>query len=260
MKHRVWSIPVVLVLLLMLLAVPVQASEYRFVFDDAMLLTTPKAAQLEDTAGDLSLRYDCGVYIVTVYDYEAYGSDVRSAAENFFLTHNLGLGSDGNGVLLMLSMAERDYALIAHGSIGNTAFTDYGKEILSEEFLDNFRYDDWAGGFGDYLSVSEKLLEAAASGAPVDIGQGSGTGLTLVMVLLIPALIAGIACGIMASSMKSARTKTHANDYQTGIQLTNRQDRFITRTVVRQKIESSSSSSGGTKVNSGGFSGRSGKF
>lgn len=259
MKHRVWSILAVLILLLMLLVLPVQASEYRFVFDDAVLLTASKAAQLEEIAGDLSLHYNCGVYIVTVYDYQAYGSNVRAAAENFFLEHELGFGSDASGVLLMLSMAQRDYALIAHGNIGNTAFTDYGKEIISEEFLDNFRYDDWAGGFSDYLSFSEKLLEAAATGMPVDIEQGSGVGVTLLMVLMIPAAIAGIACGIMAASMKSARTKTHAGDYQSGVELTERSDRFITRTVVRHKIESSSSS-GGTKINSGGFSGRSGKF
>ena len=94
----------------------------------------------------------------------------------------------------------------------------------------------------------------------MDVSQGSGVGLTLVMVLLIPALIAGIACACLAASMKTARRKTEANDYSKGIQIVNRQDRFITRTVVRQKIESSSSSGGGTRVNSGGFSGKSGKF
>lgn len=261
MKYRKWTLLVMLLLLLTMLAMPVQASEYRFVFDEAFLLSTPKAEELDRAASDISVRYGCGVYIVTLLDYSEYGIDVRSAAENFFLTHDLGLGSDDNGVLLMLSMLERDYALIAHGEIGNAAFTDYGKEILSEEFLDNFRYDDWVGGFVDYLSVSEELLYAEATGTPVDVEQGSGIGLTLCMILLVPALIAGITCACLAASMKSARSKTHANDYSKGIQITAREDRFITRTVVRQKIESSSSSSrGGTRVNSGGFSGRSGKF
>lgn len=261
MKYRKWSILAVLILLLTLLALPVQASEYRFVFDEAELLTMPKAEELDQTAADISVRYDCGVYIVTLFDYSEYGSDVRSAAENYFLDHDLGLGNDDNGVLLMLSMTERDYTLIAHGDIGNTAFTDYGKDILSEEFLDDFRYDDWTAGFADYINVSEELLHAASTGTPVDIEQGSGIGLTLVMVLLVPALIAGAACGIMAASMKTARSKTHANNYSKGAQITAREDRFITRTVVRQKIESSSSSSrGGTRINSGGFSGKSGKF
>ena len=263
MKYRNLSIFAVLILLLTLLALPVQASEYDFIHDDAMLITATKAAQLEDTAAEISARYGCGVYIVTMWDYTLYGNTVREAAENYYILYELGLGSDDNGVMLLLSMAERDYALIAHGNIANRAFTDYGKDVLSDAFLDEFRYDDWAGGFADYLSASEDLLDSEAAGTPVDVADRGGLGLTLIMVLLIPAVIAGIACAIMASSMKSARSKTHANEYRKEVHLTRRDDRFITRTVVRQKIESSSgssSSSGGTRVNSGGFSGRSGKF
>ena len=260
MKNRNWHILPLLLLLLAMLTIPVQASEYRCVFDEAFLLSTPEAEALDQAAADISVRYGCGVYIVTLPDYAPYGTDVRNAAENYFLNHDLGLGGDDNGVLLMLSMLERDYALIAHGDLGNTAFTDYGKDVLSEAFLDDFRYDSWAAGFADYISGSEELLYAASTGTPVDVQQGSGIGMTLVMILLIPALIAGVACGIMAASMKSARRKNHANDYSKGIQITGRHDRFITRTVVRQKIESSSSSGGGTRINSGGFSGKSGKF
>jgi len=247
-------------LLILVMALPASASEYAFVDDGADILTMEEELMLEETAQAVSERYGCGVYIVTLWDFEAYGSDVRSAAEQYFLNHNCGLGSDDNGVMLFLSMAERDYALIAHGNIGNTAFTDYGKDVLSEAFLDDFYYDDWPGGFEGYLSVSEELLHAASMGTPVDVEQGSGIGLTLIMVLLIPAVISGAACGIMAATMKTARSKTHADEYRQGVQLTDRRDRFITRTVVRQKIESSSSSSGGTRVNSGGFSGKSGKF
>ena len=260
MKNRKWHILPLLVMLIILLALPAQASEYRFVFDEAYLLSASKAEELDRAAAEISTNYDCGVYIVTLFDYAEYGSNVRSAAENYFLTHDLGLGSDDNGVLLMLSMMERDYALIAHGDVGNRTFTDYGKDVLSDAFLDDFRYDSWASGFADYINVSEELLYAAYTGTPVDVRQGSGMGMTLVMVLLIPALIAGVACGIMAASMKTARKKTNANDYSKAVQITGHHDRFITSTVVRQKIESSSSSSGGTRVNSGGFSGKSGKF
>lgn len=263
MRYRYWNIFILLLVLLLTLALPVSASEYEYVFDDADILTAEEEALLEETAGEVSARTGCGVYIVTMWDYMEYGGSVRNAAESFFLTHDLGLGSDDNGVLLLLSMAERDYSLIAHGDLGNSAFTDYGKDLLSEEFLDDFRYDDWYAGFADYVSVSDKFLDAALSGEPVDVGaeSGSGIGMTLIIVLLVPALIAGIACGIMAASMKTARQKTQADDYQKDIRITNRHDRFLTRTVVRQKIESSSSSSGGgTRVNSGGFSGKSGKF
>lgn len=247
--------------LLLAFALPVQAEGSRFVFDEADFLTDEEVLPLESTAQDMAQRYGCGVYIVTTWDYSAYGNTVRSAAENFFLSNDLGLGNDENGVLLFLSLAERDYALIAHGKLGNTAFTDYGKDLLSEQFLYNFSYDDWAGGFESYQLGCGELLAAAAAGEPVDVGQGSGTGLTLVMCLLIPAVIAGISCAVMVSSMKTARIKTHADDYRKEVRLSVREDRFITRTVVRQKLEPPPSShSGGTNVSSRGFSGKSGKF
>ena len=252
---------VMVILLCLLVVLPVQAAEFGYVFDEVGLLTPEEALELDNLAGNISHQYDCGVYVVTTWDYSAYGATVRGAAENFFLMNDLGFGSDDNGVLLMLSMADRDYALIAHGKTGNAAFTDYGKDVLSESFLENFSYDDWPGGLMNYVVNSGTFLESADRGRPVDVGQGSGTGLTLVMVLLIPALIAGIACAVMAASMKTARIQTHADDYRGDVRITGRHDRFITRTVVRQKIESSSSSSrGGTTVNSGGFSGKSGKF
>lgn len=263
MKRRKWSVFAALLLLITVLVLSVRASEHAFVDDSADILTTEEELLLEETAQKISQQYGCGVYIVTLWDYSAYGSNVRSAAEKYYTNHNCGLGDDADGILLMLSMAERDYALIAHGELSNRAFTDYGKELLSEEFLDDFRYDAWFDGFEDYLSVSDEFLSAAVAGKPVDVAaeSGSSAGLTLIMLLLIPAVIAGVACGIMAATMKTARKQTHADAYQKGIQLTHRHDRFITRTVVRQKIESSSSSSGGgTRINSGGFSGKSGKF
>jgi len=262
MKQRKWSIAALLCLLAALLALPAQAQEYGYVFDEAGLLTQEQATQLDELADSFAMEYDCGVYIVTLWDYSMYGSSVRSAAENYFLTNDLGIGSDDNGVLLFLSMADRDYALIAHGKTANAAFTDYGKDVLSEEFLDNFYYDDWPGGLSSYMINSGSFLERAATGKPVDVDNGTGIGMTLVMVLLIPAAIAGITCACMVSSMKTARSKTHADDYRGQVQITGSRDQFLTRTMVRQKIESSGSShrSGGTRVNSGGFSGKSGKF
>ena len=260
-RYRKWSIAILLCLLTLLLAMPAAASENGFVFDEVGILDQENALQLEQLSGDISAQYGCGVYTAIVWDYTLYGEDVRSAAENYFISREMGLGDDDNGVLLFLSMAARDYALIAHGKTGNTAFTDYGKDVLSESFLESFHYDDWPGGLMSYVVTSGTLLESAAEGKPVDAEQGSGIGLTLVMVLLIPAAIAGIACAVMASSMKTARIQTRADDYRGEVQVTGSHDRYITRTIVRQKIESSSSSrSGGTKVNSGGFSGKSGKF
>lgn len=260
MKCRKFSIAIVLCMLVALLALPAGAAQADYVFDEMDLLTPEDFFRIEDLAANISQQYECGVYIATMWDYKTYGNTVIEAAENYYTSNGLGLGSDNSGVLLLLSMTARDYALVAHGKTGNRAFTDYGKDQLSEAFLDNFYYDDWSGGLTNYVLTSGTFLESEDSGKPVDVESNIGIGQTLLMILVIPAAIAGISCGIMAASMKTARSQTHANDYRKEVNITGRHDQYLTRTVTRQKIESSSSSRGGTTVKSNGFSGKSGKF
>ena len=79
----------------------------------------------------ISNRYGCGVYVVSLQDYRDYGSysSIRNFSEEFYNHYRLGLGQNRNGILLVLSMAERDYCLIAYGSDAHYAFTDYGKDL-----------------------------------------------------------------------------------------------------------------------------------
>ena len=58
MKIRKWHILPLLIMLLMLLALPAQASEYRFVFDKAYLLSASKAEELDRAAAEISTNYD----------------------------------------------------------------------------------------------------------------------------------------------------------------------------------------------------------
>ena len=68
--------------------------------------------------------------------------------------------------MLALSMAERDFQMLAHGDTANAAFTDYGKYIMQDEFLDNFREDDWYGGFADYIAAQTLAVEVRTAEAP----------------------------------------------------------------------------------------------
>ena len=260
MTHRKWLIMLLALTLVLGLSLPVLAANDPYLMDEADILTAEEETDLAAAARSISEEFDCGVYIVTVWDYHSYGSSVRLAAEEYFLAQHMGYGADDNGVLLFLSMAERDYALIAHGNLANSVFSDYRKDLLSDCFLDDFARNDWHAGFSDYLTCSrEYLLDPA--GASYD-SSSFGEGMSGFMLrLFLPAVIAGLVCGGMALSMKTARVKTHANEYLDfgGFHIMGQHDRFITKTVVRQKIESNRSS-GGSRVNSRGFSGKSGKF
>ena len=212
--------------------------------------------------------YGCGVYLVTVDDYTAYYSadSIESFAESVFLDLGLGAGEEQDGVLLVLSMAERDYDICAHGTIGNRAFTDYGKGVLAERwFLEPFSRDDWSGGFAAFLDGCEEYLRMDAEGAPFDQGTdperlGDLAVVKWLVVILVPLLTALVVCLVMKGRMKSARLQTQADAYitQDSLRLTRQDDRYITTTQTRVKIETAKS--GGTSVNSGGFSHSSGKF
>ena len=151
------------------------------------------------------------------------------------------------------------------------AFDAYGQELMEEEFLDDFRDDDWYDGFEDYLEVCAEYLERAEAGDPVRRddssaggSDGSGIGTTILVCLGISAVIAMIVCLILRGKMKSVRKGTHADAYVTGsLNLTASRDQSTHTTETRTKIEHESSDSGGggsSACSGGGGSGRSGSF
>ena len=262
------------------LMVPALAEE-SYVFDEAGLLSASERGALESQAAGISEEYGCAVYVVTVRDYREYGSgDVRAVAESLFTENGFGLGADGSGVMLLMSMEDRDYALIAHG-YGNVAFTDYGKDRLSDEFLDNFRRDDWYGGFADYVSYAGEMLELSRGGEPLDVNSPGADGHSrsffgglrerlgvfgvIVVIVAVPALIALIVCTVAKRNMKNVKKAEKADFFAVpgSMKLTVSEDRFTHVTQTRVKVESDDDhggGKGGTHINSSGFSGKSGKF
>ena len=277
MKKKLFSLLAALALLACLLWVPAAAEESEnFVYDIAGILETEEMLALNDAAREVSQRHGCGVYVVVFPDMGEYGfTNIERFAEEVYAQWELGLGADRTGIALVMSMAERDYDLCAHGDAAHTAFTDYGKEVLADEFIDDFRYNDWAGGFRDYLSECDYMLSRAEQGNPVDVSYGGSTyvqrslperiGMALGPGLIVGILVGFIYAGVLKRKMKTARIAHEASEYigRRGIRMQAEDDVFTHTTVTRQRIERDNDSRGGhggTSVNSGGFSHSSGKF
>ena len=268
MKKRIICLLAALLLLLGL-SVSASAAVYANVIDTAELLSESEAEALDARCSELEQTYGCGVYLVTVDDYTAYYSadSIESFAESVFLDLGLGAGEEQDGVLLVLSMAERDYDICAHGTIGNRAFTDYGKGVLAERyFLSAFGEDNWYAGFDRYVDGCTEFLQLDAQGEPFDQATDPERlediqVLKWLAVILVPLLTALVVCLVMKGKMKTARRQTHADAYipSNGVRLTRQDDVYLTTTQTRVKIETQKSG-GGTTVNSGGFSHSSGKF
>jgi uncharacterized membrane protein YgcG len=238
------------------------------VFDQADILSDEEETALAGRAEALSQRYGCSVYILTVDDFHKYSPSysVEVFTEALRAGYQLGTGTQQDMVLLCLSMADRDYDLMANGPFGNAAFTDYGKKAMQEDFLDDFRDNDWYGGFSDYLDSCGDLLERAANGEPLDVGNDPATKTAGVFFsLLLGAIISLIVSLSMKRRMRSAVEKREAYSYipENGVQITRRIDQYTHTTESRVYDPPQSRSSGGgggTHTSGGGSSHSSGKF
>ena len=246
------------VFLIGMMTIPSFASD-MYVYDEAGLLEAEELVNLDAKAAAVSEKYGYGIYMITVSDYQKYStSDVFTAATEMYHGLGLGEGADREGILLMLSMEDRDYATFFYGKNVEYAFDEYGQIQLEEQFLDDFADNQWYDGFDDYVSVCDEYLGLAAAGTPVRESHAY----MYVIVIAGSLLIAFIVTFVLKMSMKSVYRGSAAGAYVTadGLRLTDRGDYFLYNTQTRRKIERSSSSSGSRSHSGGGGSGRSGKF
>ena len=120
------AIRLVLVLAILLCAaLPVNATSY-WIVDDAGLLTEDEITVLDAFAARLVNDYGMDVVILTVESLE--GKSSEAFADDYFDDNGYGYGENASGVLLLLSMEYRDWAISTSGDC---------IRIFSDRQLDN---------------------------------------------------------------------------------------------------------------------------
>lgn len=246
------------------------SAQLGYVTDDAGLLTDRQISQLEQRADALAQSSGIGVYIRTVDDYADYGfSDVETASYTLYHNDALGVGDGRDGILLLLSMANRKYATFVYGDKAEALFPSSALQQLEDGFLDDFRHDDWYGGFCDYIDGCAGVLSGESyTGGDSDYAYDAGFSWSQLLrnfgiALVISCVIALIVCLILKAKMRSVRRQTEARAYVTpeGLHLTRRDDVYTHTTTTRRKIERDNDhSGGGSDFSGGGGHGRSGSF
>lgn len=261
MKRKVLNLMTALIVSL-IFVLPAYAADRALVEDYAGLMSEQEQLELEQQARSIFEQHGVGVYIATVDDYKEYtDGDIYDAADYFYQ------GREQNGLLLLLSLEERDYVILAYGDDAQYAFNDAGLDSMEDYFLDDFGSDSWYSGFTDYLFWSDDYLVQAELGTPYStdhLPMSTAETVTVFVILgaivfLFPLIVAGIYIVILSARMRSVAEAVEARAYVSGnLNLTRNIDLFSHTTTTRTRIEKESGSSSGSS--SGGGRGRSGKF
>ena len=249
------------VLLILSVCIPAFAASPQIV-DGADLLTASQEVELETRAEALINEYGMDVVILTV-DSLGYKS-ATAYADDYFDYNGYGIGPRKSGVLFLISMEDRDWAISTCGDAID-ALTDYGLDQLFDSVADDLADDDFYSAFSVYLTELDVYFKAYEAGTPID---KEITVLDIIPVILISLvlglIVAAIIIWCMTRSMNTARAQSGAQSYVTpgSFDLTNQQDIYLYSHTYRVRRAESSSGGSSTHRSSSGRShgGRSGKF
>ena len=240
--------------------------------DDAGLLTEEESNALLNKLEGISQKYENEVGIVTVNSLE--GKTAEAYADDYYDYNGYGYGENDDGLLLLISMGEREWAISTYGYSHTVAFTDAGLEFISGEFQSKLSSGNYADAFNCFADQCDDFLRQAATGEPYDVDNMPSKGKVhpfwLVTDLVVAFLISFRLVKSKSRNLKSVKKQESAEAYERKGSMSLRRstdsfvNRIVTQRTIRNEKDSSSSSSGGSSshTSSSGRShgGASGKF
>ena len=225
--------------------------------DQEELLTTEEQEELLARLDEISERQQCDVVIVTVASIE--GKTATEYADDYFDYQGYGYGEKSDGILLLVGMKERVWAISTHGSLGISAFTDAGLDYIKEDVQFQLKLDNYAKAFRTFASLCDQFLTAAHKGKPYDVGNlpiKHASPSILIFLFPIGILIMAWISRSKKRSLKSVVKKTGAISYKVpnSLHLWVDEDRITGSHVTKRKRNEESRDRGGSS-GSGGSSG-----
>ena len=257
MKRRILSVLLCFGVILMAV-LPAWAASARII-DQADLLTAEEETILEDASYQFCTENSLDAVILTVNDLG--GRSISALADDYYEQNGYGVGTDFSGLILVVSMAERELYISTCGTAIDR-LTDRELDSIISEISYELSDGNYFSAFVTFFDAVERNLDYDS--AAVD--SGGGATVNWLLSILIGAVAAAITVMIMRSTMNTKRKQHSAGDYvrSGSYDLKNRQDIFLYSNVSKVKREQPSSSGGGTSVHrsSSGRShgGRGGRF
>lgn len=224
---------------------PCKASPPRLV-DDAHILTQSEKNELNNLLDDISENLQCDVIIVTMNQLN--GKDVIATADDYFDENGYGQGPSHDGILFLISMAEREWAISTCGQ-AIQIFTDRNQEKIMDSVLPALGSGSYGTAFRAFAQQSQRYIEKYIDAhTPATIPER--LQMAVPAGLIGGAVIALIIMLVEKNKLKTVRKKNGARYYVSeNLRLNDQRDMFLYRHVTRRdrpKETPSSNSFGGS--------------
>lgn len=240
------------------------AKEKSRVTDQADLLSEEEETRVNRRLDEISQRQRLDVTVVTADALQ--GASVQDYAEWFYEACDYGYGETRDGILLLISMEDRDWYLATHG-YGITAFTDAGLDYIGEQMLPDLSEGNYAEALEVYAGLCDDFITQARSGTPYGKGTLPRKPFSLIWIpvsLGAGVIFALLVVGAMRAQLKNVRLQRAAGVYlkKNGLQLRESRDLFLYHTVTRKARPKQNQSGSSTHSSASGrsYGGRGGKF
>ena len=230
--------------------------------DAANLLTDSEEAELLAKLDEISLRQQMDVTVATVTNLGNCDTAAECADEVYEFS-SFGYGQSKDGLMLLISAEERDWAISTCG-YGITAFTDAGIQYIGEQMVEDLGDGNYAAAFNTFAELSDDFITKSREGEPYDksnLPKGPLSIVWIVISILVGIGLAMFIVGRMKAQLKTVRFQAAAGDYMKSgsLNITESKDTFLYNTVTRtaKPKNTDSGSSGGSSTHtssSGGWS------
>ncbi len=213
------------------------------VVDEAELLTYQQEEDLASFAQSITNEYGMDVAIVIVPSLD--GKSAQAYADDYYDYNGYGIGEDYSGVLFLLAIEDREYAISTCGEAID-ALSDQDIDGLLDCVYYDFRAGNYHAGLRAYLEQLESefyYYSQQKSTGSADPNYGAVGAISLA----IGAGAGGIGLAAMRSGMKTVQPQVGAQSYlvNNSFSLPGNQNTFLYSRTSRTRIQTPSSPGGG---------------
>ncbi len=242
-KNKILSVMTAVLLLCLIAPMQLMAetgSEERQLprlVDNAGLLNGFEAEQVLEYLDQVSEKQKMDVAIVT--ESSLGGKDAQVYADDFYDDNGYGMGEDADGILLLISMSEREWVITTYGKAIDV-FSEWELEKLEDSFRPDLSAGRYQSAFMEYARLVEKEIERYDAAHRFPFFKYFGGALVIGLVLGL------VTVSYMKRQLKTVRPQRAAANYVTpgSLHVTGSGELFLYRTVNRRERPKENSSSG----------------